>query len=127
MHKYLLKAFYTRTNKKEYNLQIWQGNVRHTHIITIKNIIILEKTREKEELLEGSADTTTLAEITRLLSPIHLAWRYGWPMRKADIEAAMKLGLTEVTNYWKQVGQVEMELDWLHDWISALVIFVRHL
>ena len=50
-HKYLLKAFYNRTNKKEYNLQIRQHNVCHTNIITMKDVIIEEKAREKEGLL----------------------------------------------------------------------------
>ena len=39
-HKYLLKMFYNKTNKKKYNLQIGQHNVRHTNIITIKDVII---------------------------------------------------------------------------------------
>ena len=48
MHKYLLKAFYNRTNKKEYDLQIWQYNVCYTNIIAMKDVIIKEKTREKK-------------------------------------------------------------------------------
>ncbi len=32
-HKYLLKAFYNKTNKKEYDSQIWQHNVRHINIM----------------------------------------------------------------------------------------------
>ena len=62
-HKYLLKAFYNRTNKKEYNSQIRQDNVRHTNIIAIKDMIIKEEVREKEGLLEGIADTTAPAEV----------------------------------------------------------------
>ena len=48
-------------------------------------------------------------------------------MSKADIEAAKKLELIELNNYWRRAGQVEMELDWLHDWILVLATFVRHL
>lgn len=47
-HKYLLKAFYNRTNKKEYDAQIRQHNVRHTNIIAMKDVIISEKAKEKE-------------------------------------------------------------------------------
>ena len=47
-------------------------------------------------------------------------------MSKADIKAAKELGLTGVKNYWKRAGQVEIELDWLHDWIPVLATFVRH-
>lgn len=46
-HKYLLKAFCKRINKKNYKLQIWQNNIWHTYIIVRKNVIIEEKTREK--------------------------------------------------------------------------------
>ena len=45
-HKYLLKAFYNRTNKKEYESQICQHNMQHINIIIIKDVIILEKVRE---------------------------------------------------------------------------------
>ena len=47
-------------------------------------------------------------------------------MSKADMEVAKELGLTRVKNYWRHAGQVEMELDWRHDWISAMATFVRH-
>ena len=62
-HKYLLKAFYNRTNKKEYESQIWQHNVRHTNIIAMKDVIISEKIREKEKLSEGPLDITAPAEV----------------------------------------------------------------
>ncbi len=46
-HKYLLKVFYNKTNKKEYELLIWQYNMWYTNKIIMKNIIILEKVRKK--------------------------------------------------------------------------------
>ena len=63
MHKYLLKTFYNKTNKKEYNLQIWKHNIHSTNIIMMKNVIILEKVREKEKLSENIVNTTTPAEV----------------------------------------------------------------
>ncbi len=36
-YKYLLKTFYKRRNKKEYELQIRQHNIWHTNIIIIKD------------------------------------------------------------------------------------------
>ena len=62
-HKYLLKTFYNKTNKKEYKLQIWQCNVRHTNIIVMKDVIILEKARKEEMLSEDIADTTMQAKV----------------------------------------------------------------
>ena len=47
-------------------------------------------------------------------------------MSNADLDAAKELGLTSIKKYWRRAGQVKMELDWLHDWISVLAIFVRH-
>ncbi len=51
-------------NKKEYNLQIRQHNIRHTNIIAMKDVIISEKAR-KEEMLssDGIADTTAPVEV----------------------------------------------------------------
>ena len=49
-HKYFLKTFYNKTNKKEYNSQIWQYNVCHTNIIAIKDVISEKKAKEKEGL-----------------------------------------------------------------------------
>ena len=73
MHKYLLKAFYNRTNKKEYDLQIWQYNVRHTIIIVIKNVIIEEEVKEKERLSKGIKDMTAPAKVAQASSPVDLA------------------------------------------------------
>ena len=53
-HKYLFKAFYNRTNKKEYESQIWQHNVRHTNIIAMKEVIILEKNQRKRKAVRRS-------------------------------------------------------------------------
>ncbi len=125
-HKYLLKAFYNRTNKKEYESQIWQHNVRYTNIIAMKDVIISEKVREKK-LSEGLADTTAQTEVDQASSFIDFAWEYKWAMSNVDIDAAKELGQTGVKKYWRRAGQVEIELDWLHDWIPTLATFVRHL
>ncbi len=34
-YKYLFKAFYGRTNKKEYESQILKHNIRHTNVIAM--------------------------------------------------------------------------------------------
>ncbi len=41
VHKYLLKAFYNRTNRKEYDSQIRRHNVRYTNIIAMKDVILV--------------------------------------------------------------------------------------
>lgn len=47
VYKEFLKAFYTKTNKKEYNLQIKKNNIYYINTITNKNMIILAKKIEK--------------------------------------------------------------------------------
>ncbi len=42
------------------------------------------------------------------------------------MDAAKELGRTRIKKYWRQAAQVEIELDYLHDWIPALTTFVRH-
>ena len=110
-HKYLFKTFYNRINKKEYNSQIWQYNVRNTNIIAMKDMIIKEKAGEKKELLEGIADITAPAKVTQAPSSIDLARKYMWAISNANLDAAKKLRLTSIIKYWRRVGQVEMELD----------------
>lgn len=39
VHKCLLKAFYRKTNKKEYKLQILEHNIRHINVIHVKHHI----------------------------------------------------------------------------------------
>lgn len=47
-------------------------------------------------------------------------------MSNIDIDTAIKLGFTTVKKYWRCTGQVEIELDWLYDWVPALATFVKH-
>ena len=76
VYKYLLKAFYNRTNKKQYDSQIRQYNICYTNIIAMKNPIIEKKAREKEELSEGIADITVPAEGVQALTLIDLTGKY---------------------------------------------------
>ncbi len=92
----------------------------------MKDVIISEKAREEEILPEGVANTTAPAEVARVSSPVDLAGRYNWAISVVDLDAVKELGLTGIKKYWRRAGQVEMELDWLHDWILALATFVRH-
>ncbi len=76
MHKYLLKVFYNKPNKKEYDLQIWRHNVCYTNIIAMKDVIILEKAKKEEILSKGIVNMTVPAEVAWVSSPIDLARRY---------------------------------------------------
>ena len=65
----------------------------------MKEVIIIEKTKKKKELSEGIANTTALAEMAQALSLIDLARKYMWVIGNADLNAAKKLGLTNIKKY----------------------------
>ena len=95
-------------------------------MIIMKDVIIEEKTREKEGLSDDIADITATAEVAQALSPVDLTGKYMWAMSNANIDAVKELGLTGIKKYQRRAGQVEIEFDWLHNWISVLATFVRH-
>lgn len=127
VHKYLFKAFHNKTNKKEYDLQIWEHNVRYTNIIVMKNITILEKVRKKKVLLVGILDTTASTEMSQTSSLIDFAEKYNWAMNNADLDAVEKLRRTSIKKYWRRDGQIKIKFDCLYNWILILAIFVKHL
>ena len=82
MNKYFLKAFYNKTNKKEYNLQIWQHNVYQITIIAIKYVIAAAKRDgENKKLLSiKNLDKSAMAEVAKVLSTIDLDNKHNWAM-----------------------------------------------
>ena len=92
----------------------------------MKDMIISEKAKEEKMLSEGIANTSTAVKVARISSFINLAGRYNWAMSNIDLNVAKKLGLTSIKKYWRSAGQIEIELDGLHDWIPILATFVRH-
>lgn len=57
VHKYLLKAFYRQTNKKEYKSQILEYNIYYTNVIVIEDVILIakipiESTKKKEIVID---------------------------------------------------------------------------
>ena len=73
-YKYLLKTFYNKTNKKEYDSQIRQHNVHYTNIMTIKDVIAMAKRdgENKKLLAMENVDKTAMAEVAKVLSAIDL-------------------------------------------------------
>ena len=64
----------------------------------MKDIIILEKLREKK-LSKGPADTIAIVEVARTLSLNELTCRYRWRISNVEKDAAKKLRLTRVKEY----------------------------
>ena len=98
-HKYLLKAFYGRTNKKEYESQIFEHNIRHTNVIAMQDAILIAKvpigSAKKKEIVVDTPD----AEVTRICSATNLLLKYNWHLDPTDNEAAVDLGLQSVKKY----------------------------
>lgn len=80
-------------------MQIWHHNIRHTYIIAIKDVTILEKIREKEELPMGILDITVLAEVSQASTPIDLDAKSKWAINNADLDIAQKLGQIDIKKY----------------------------
>ncbi len=68
-HKYLLKAFYNKINKKEYDSQIRHHNVCNPNIIAMKDVIAMAE-RCEELLAMENVDKTAIAEIAKVSSAI---------------------------------------------------------
>lgn len=91
-----LQVFYNKTNKKEYDLQIWQYTMRYTNIMAIKDIILLKKAQEEEKLSKCIVETTLPAKMARASSLVDLARIYKWAMSNVNLDIAEKLGLTDI-------------------------------
>lgn len=75
-HKYLLKTFNNRSNKKEYNSQIQEHNVYYINIIVIKDmVVVIERDgKNKEQLvIKNLLDKTLMAEVVKVPSVIDLS------------------------------------------------------
>lgn len=65
----------------------------------MKNMIISEKTKEKEELLEGIIDISKSANVALALNSVNLAKRYKWAINNIDLDTAKKLRLAGIKKY----------------------------
>ena len=99
-YKYFFKAFYNRTNKKEYDTEIWQYNLRQRNVIVMKDIIIPTKALKKDrQLVMKNANKITLAEFGRTSSPMDLDGKYMWVINNVDIDAIKDLGLIGIKKH----------------------------
>ncbi len=101
VHKYFLKAFYNRTNKKEYKSQIKQYIVRHTNIIAIKDMIAVAKRGElnKKLLKMEDADKTGIAKFAQVSNAIDLGSKHSWAMSNNNIDIAGDLRPISIIKY----------------------------
>ena len=99
MHKYLLKAFYGRINKIEYESQILEHNIRHTNVNAMQNVILIAKipvgSAKKKKLVVDTLD----AEVTRICSATNVLLKYNWHLDLMDDKTAVDLGLQSIKKY----------------------------
>ena len=124
-HKYLLKALYRRTNKKEYELQILEHNIRHTNVIAMQNAILIAKliimSAKKNELNVDMPNT----EVTRLCSATNFLLKYNWHLNLIDNKAVINLGLQSIKKYYRRAAHVADELSHLSHFLLALTVFIN--
>lgn len=60
----------------------------------MNNLILLEKTREKEKISDDIVDTNMLVEVASMSSLIDLTWKYKWAISNTDVNATNKPRLT---------------------------------
>ena len=108
-------------------MQIWQHNIYYTNIIAIKDVIILEKAKGEKELSQSIANRSGSTKIDQVLSLVNLAKKYLWAISNVNLNITEKLELISINKYLRHAKHVEIELDWLYDWMSVLATFMRHL
>lgn len=74
----------------------------------MKDIIILEKDRDKKKLSGGITNIIILAKVAQASSTIDLTQRYKQAINSLNLNIARKLELTNIKKYWRYVGQVEI-------------------
>ena len=93
VHKYLLKTFYGKTNKKKYELQILEHNICYTNVIAMQNTILIVKVPvgsvKKKELVVDMLNI----EITRVCSTTNVLLKYNWHLNPMDDETTVDLEL----------------------------------
>lgn len=98
VHKYFLKTFYSKTIKKDYDLQIRQHNIKYTNKITMKDMIILaKKSRDNKQLLAiEKIEKTIMAKSVKVLSFINVHGKYNLAISNNNIDAVKDLKLTNI-------------------------------
>lgn len=112
VHKYLFKAFYSKKNKKEYDIQIRQYNVRHFNVIAMKEVIGgTERNRKNQGSLAKKVDKAAMTKVAKVLRLIDMSNKYRWAISNVEMDAAKNPGLISVKKYWRCAGQVQTKVN----------------
>ena len=88
----------------------------------MNNVIILEKMGGIKKLLKGIINTITPVEVAQALSLLDFDKKYIWAINNMNPDTTIELSLTGIKKYLRFARQVEIELDWLHNYIKKLFL-----
>lgn len=77
VHKYTFKAFYRRTNKKEYKLWFLKYNIYYTNVITMQDVILIAKMLVGSTKKNHIIDTIDV-DVIQVYSAINILLKYNW-------------------------------------------------
>ena len=94
--EHLLKIFYRRTNKKEYEMQNLEHDICYTNVIVIQNVILIAKVPfggvKKKELVIDKSDI----EVKRVYNATNPSLKYNCYLDLADNKVAVVLKLWNI-------------------------------
>jgi len=116
-HKYHVKAFYGRTNKRlGYEDQICLHNTRRINMLAMTNVLFHRKSRYTTQ--SGNDIEAQVSVPTR---PQNLS-QLGWEINRTNSNNICLRGFN--TDFWRTAAEVAVRLE-IRDFIDALAVFVR--
>jgi hypothetical protein len=116
-HKYHVKAFYGRTNKRQgYEDQICLHNTRRINMLAMTNVLFHKKSRYTTQ--SGNDIEAQVSVPTR---PQNLS-QLGWEINHTNSNNICLRGFN--VDFWRTAAEVAVRLE-IKDFIDALAVFVR--
>ena len=116
-HRYLVKAFFDRTNKKDgYLDQIAQHNTRRLNSLAMKDIELYRQSRKGNQV--DKEMTVQVSSLTRALDLSSLDWSWD----EEEMDQLQAVGRSYKT--WREAFRVADVLH-LHNFLDALAVFIR--
>ena len=113
-HKYHVKAFYGRTNKRQgYEDQICLHNTRRINMLAMTNVLFYKKSRYITQSGEAQVSVPT--------QPQNLS-QLGWEINHTNSNNICLRGFN--IDFWRTAAEVAIRLE-IKDFIDALAVFVR--
>ena len=116
-HKYHVKAFYGRTNKRQgYEDQICLHNTRRINMLAMANVLFHKKSRYTTQ--SGNNIEAQVSVPTRPQNLSQLSWEINYTNSKNICLRGFNV------DFWRTAAEVAVRLE-IKDFIDALAVFVR--